>query len=190
MPIMVRGTDGEMKEISDRVSWIVHCPPGDQNFKDCLGEATADEIEEALDIMGCMEQKKTAIAACERELRKKRKEIRDAHEERKESLIAGFYPQVLFDELDGNDPDFKALLYMTARVANALGREDDICERYGWKVPDDLGWSEGLQYFVQQLATLTTAELLRVIYFVMLKQTRHDDVIFEAVYGEGETGEH
>jgi len=32
--------------------------------------------------MGCMEQKKTAIAACERELRKKRKEIRDAHEER------------------------------------------------------------------------------------------------------------
>lgn len=112
MPIMVRGTDGEMKEISDRVSWIVHCPPGDQNFKDCLGEATADEIEEALDIMGCMEQKKTAIAACERELRKKRKEIRDAHEERKESL------------------------------------------------------------------------------FVMLKQTRHDDVIFEAVYGEGETGEH
>lgn len=76
MPFMVRDKDGEMKEISECVSWLVHCPPGDQSFKDCLGEATADEIEEALDIMGCMEQKKTAIAACERELRKKRKEIR------------------------------------------------------------------------------------------------------------------
>ena len=80
MPFMVRDKDGEMKEISECVSWLVHCPPGDQNFKDNLHKATIAEIEESLELLRDRPQSKTAIAACERELRRKVKEERGMRE--------------------------------------------------------------------------------------------------------------
>ena len=46
-------------------------------------------------------------------------------------------------------------------------------------------WAEEAKHLVKQLATLTAEELLRLIFFVMLKPVERDNRVFEAVYGEG-----
>jgi len=139
----------------------------------------------------CFKAKKSTHDNAERQ---REKAIKDAHEERKENLIAGFFPQVLLDgELyqDHDSPDDKALLYMTAQAIRSVpgwyvkSAQNTICERYGWEMPEGLSYLEEAQHLVQQLAMLTTAELLRVIYFVLLKPANPSDVIFEAIYGEG-----
>ena len=49
---------------------------------------------------------------------------------------------------------------------------------------EDLSWEEEAKHLVQQLATLTVGELLRLNFFVMLMPVSHDNRVFEAVYGE------
>lgn len=155
-----------------------------------------DEDDEPISICINPECFNAKQKAHDKEVRLREKAIKDAHEERKESLIARFFPQALFDEdIDQDSPDFQALVYMTAEaVLCASGwyvksAEMVIYERYGWKKPEGLSWGEWAQHLVQQLATLTAAELLRVILFVMLKPTAHDGPVFQAVYGEGEIGD-
>lgn len=130
--------------------------------------------------------------------RQREKEIRDAHEERKESLIAGFYPQALFDtEVERDGSDYQALVYMTAQAiynppySSSMTKakvEAAVYERYGWEQQEDLSWEEEVKHLVDQLATLTVGELLRLNFFVMLMPVSHDNRVFEAVYGEGDDG--
>jgi len=154
-----------------------------------------DEDDEPIDVClktECFNEKQSAH---DKEVRLREKAIKDAHEERKESLIAGFFPQALFDEdIDQDSPDFQALVYMTAEaVLCASGwyvksAETVVYERYGWEKTEELSWGERAQHLVDQLATLTAAELLRVILFVMLKPANPDDRNFKAVYGERGNG--
>ncbi len=140
-------------------------------------------------------------AAAEKEARRREKELRAAHDERKEEMISAFYPQSLFEggEIVQDFPDHQALVYMAAQAiynppySSTMTKakvEAAVYDRYGWEQQDDLSWEEETKHLVQQLATLTVGELLRVIYFTALKPVSHDNRVFNAVYGEGETGEH
>lgn len=118
--------------------------------------------------------------------RQREKALKEAHKERKDSLIAGFFPQALFEgDPDKDCSDFKALVYMAAWIIYYRNEEDAIYERYGWEIPEGLSWGEKTQHLVQQLTTLTTAELLRALFFVTLESASYGDVVFQVVYGEG-----
>lgn len=142
---------------------------------------------------------KAKQAAAEKEQRRREKELKAAHDERKEDMIAGFFPQALFSEdIEQDGSDFQALIYMAAQAvcnppySSTMTKakvEAAVYERYGWEAPEGLSWEEEAKHLVRQLATLTVGELLRVIYFVMLKPVEYDSRIFEAVYGEGDAGE-
>jgi ParB/RepB/Spo0J family partition protein len=146
---------------------------------------------------GCYKAKQGAF---EKEARRREKELKAAHDERKEDLIAGFFPQSLFEggKIMQDFPDHQALIYMAAQAvcnppySSTMTKakvEAAVYERYGWEAPEDLSWTDETRHLVRQLATLTVSELLRLIFFVMLKPVEYDSRIFEAVYGEGDAGE-
>lgn len=140
----------------------------------------------------CYTPKQSAFDKAEHQ---REKEIREGHKERKEELIAGFFPQALFDEdVDRDSPDFRALVYMTAQAiysppySSSISKakvRTAVLERYGWAEPEGLGWQQEVECLVDQLLTLTVGELLRLIYFVMMLPVERDDWVFKAVYGEG-----
>lgn len=150
-----------------------------------------DEDDEPDDVCinpACFQAKQAEALAAQR---RRAKELKAAHDERKEQLIAAFYPEGLFDDPDFDD--FQTIIYMTVQVihnppwSSSLSKakvEAAVYERYGWDKPEGLGWSDEVRHLVRQLATLTVSELLRLIYFVMLMPTGHDDGIFRAVYGD------
>lgn len=128
--------------------------------------------------------------AAEKEARRIEKELREAFEERKEDMVAVFKPTVF---VPTESADFKALVYIAAQVIHhppwssrmtKAKVEDAVYERYGWKKPEGLSWSEEEKHLVQQLAALTAEELLRLMLFVMLKPVEHDNRTFNAVFGE------
>lgn len=138
---------------------------------------------------------KAKQAAAEKEARRREKQLKAAHDERKEDIIAAFYPQSLFEggEIVQDFPDHQALVYMTAQAiynppySSSMKKvkvEAAVYERYGWEQQEDLSWEEEAKHLVQQLATLTVGELLRLNFFVMLMPVSHDNRVFEAVYGE------
>lgn len=141
---------------------------------------------------GCFKAKQAAV---EKENRQREKELKAAHDERKEQMIADFFPRELIDEdeFQQEGPDFNALVYVTAQAihnppwSSSLSKakvEAAVYDRYGWEKPEGLGWSDEVRHLVRQLATLTVSELLRLIFFVMLMPVEHDNRIFKAVYGE------
>ena len=126
--------------------------------------------------------------------RQRAKELREAHDEHKEELIAAFYPQGLLDSEDPAPDDFKALVYIAAQAvddppySSSMSKakvKAAVFERYGWKLPDGLGWSEEIRHLVAQLEALSVDELLRLIFYAMVKPVEYDDTVFEAVYGGG-----
>lgn len=138
---------------------------------------------------------KAKQAAAEKEARRREKQLKAAHDERKEDIIAAFYPQSLFEggEIVQDFPDHQALVYMTAQAiynppySSSMTKakvEAAVYERYGWEQQEDLSWEEEVKHLVDQLATLTVGELLRLNFFVMLMPVSHDNRVFEAVYGE------
>ena len=139
----------------------------------------------------CFKAKKTAV---EKEERRREKELRAAHEEFKEELVAGYAPVIECEE----SCEFDALVYMAAQAiqnppwSGSMTKskvEQVVYERYGWKKPESLSWKEEAKHLVNQLSTLTAEELLRLIFFVMLKPVEHDNRFFVAVYGEAEASE-
>jgi ParB/RepB/Spo0J family partition protein len=137
----------------------------------------------------CFNAKK---AAADKEARRREKELKAAFDERKEDMIATFDPRAIFD-VDKDTPDFHALVYMAIQAihhppwSSSMSKakiEAAVYERYGWKKPEGLSWSEEEKHLVQLLSTLTTEELLRLMLFVMLKPVEHDDRTFNAVFGE------
>lgn len=139
----------------------------------------------------CYKAKQTAAKA---EQRQRATELREAHDEHKEELIAAFYPQGLLDSDDPDSSDFKALVYIAAQAvddppySSSMSKakvKAAVYERYGWEPPKGLGWSDEIRHLVSQLEALSVDELLRLIFYAMVKPVEHDSVVFEAVYGGG-----
>lgn len=136
----------------------------------------------------CHEAKEKEI---ERERTQREKELREAHEEHKEQLIASFYPRGLLEDEDPDNADHQALVYITARMVrcppySAGETRAAIYERYGWEQPDGLDYYDEIKHLVQMLSTLPANVLLGAIFFAALIPTEHDSTVFEAVYGGGE----
>ena len=118
---------------------------------------------------------------------------REAHEERLESLISSFYPQGLFDEDDDPDaPDHLAMVYIATQAvidppySSSMSKakvRTAVFERYGWDEPEGLGWDDEVRHLVGLLENLPASELMRLVFYAMLRPVEHDSVVFGAVYG-------
>lgn len=125
--------------------------------------------------------------------RQRVKDLREAHEERVESLISSFYPQGLFDEDDDPDaPDHLAMVYIATQAvidppySSSMSKAKvraAVFERYGWDEPEGLGWDDEIRHLVGLLENLPASELMRLVFYAMLRPVEHDSVVFGAVYG-------
>ena len=64
--------------MSKAYGWLINCPAHDVNFKYNLKRANSEEIERAIEHLKTLPMTKTQIAACERELRRRERERRNA----------------------------------------------------------------------------------------------------------------
>lgn len=134
-------------------------------------------------------------AEAQKAQRQRAKELKAAHDEHKEQLIASFYPADLFCDTYPKDTDYQAMVYIAAQAvfdppySSSMSKakvRTAVFERYGWAIPEDLDWYEVAKHLVELLEALPVEELLRLTFYAMLKPVEHDSVIFEAVYGGGE----
>lgn len=176
----------ESLESHNRKFDLVECQECEHNRHGRYNHMDEEEAKQVCLNPACFKAKRAVV---EKEERRREKEVKAAYEKLKEEMIAEFDPRTL--------SEFRPLVYIAAQAIQnpphsfTLTKsklETAVYERYGWeksKAMQDIAssWAEEAKHLVNQLATLTAEELLRLIFFVMLKPVERDNRVFEAVYG-------